>query len=149
MILATSVLSLPKISRFPSVSPSLLSFEAREYSPLHPHLLGSQNMLPSTSNNPKWYFLSRAVDLLSCPTPKFFWIVQDGSESHGRNHYFTVGGSLDQQVFRHILDEDQRKHGKNNTVFDETAVDEFQQGVDDLVDIGVINMAMSVPADDA
>ncbi|KAJ7791617.1 hypothetical protein B0H14DRAFT_3500244 [Mycena olivaceomarginata] len=42
-----------------------------------------------------------------------------------------------------------RKHGKNNTVFDETAVDEFQQGVDDLVDIRVINTAMSVPADDA
>ncbi|KAJ7799764.1 hypothetical protein B0H14DRAFT_3491322 [Mycena olivaceomarginata] len=40
------------------------------------------------------------------------------------------------KAFRHILDEDQKKHGKNNTVFDETAVDEFQQGVDDLIDIG-------------
>ncbi|KAJ7849128.1 hypothetical protein B0H14DRAFT_3452710 [Mycena olivaceomarginata] len=32
------------------------------------------------------------------------------------------------KVFRHILDEDQKKHRKNDTVFDETAVDEFQQG---------------------
>ncbi|KAJ7712527.1 hypothetical protein B0H14DRAFT_2645204 [Mycena olivaceomarginata] len=53
------------------------------------------------------------------------------------------------KAFCHILDEDQKKHGKNDTVFDETAVDEFQQGVDDLIDIGVINAATSVPTDDA
>ncbi|KAJ7310905.1 hypothetical protein DFH08DRAFT_974066 [Mycena albidolilacea] len=53
------------------------------------------------------------------------------------------------KVFRHILDEDQKKHGKNNTVFNETAVDEFQQGVDDLIDIGVINAATFVPTDNA
>ncbi|KAJ7349929.1 hypothetical protein DFH08DRAFT_958862 [Mycena albidolilacea] len=53
------------------------------------------------------------------------------------------------RAFRHILDEDQKKHGKNDTVFDETAVDEFQQGVDDLIDIGVINAATSVPTNDA
>ncbi|KAJ7797537.1 hypothetical protein B0H14DRAFT_2618837 [Mycena olivaceomarginata] len=50
------------------------------------------------------------------------------------------------KVFRHILDKDQKKHGKNDTVFNEMAVDEVQQGVDNLIDIGVINVATFLPA---
>ncbi|KAJ6626598.1 hypothetical protein B0H10DRAFT_2210897 [Mycena sp. CBHHK59/15] len=53
------------------------------------------------------------------------------------------------KAFRHILEEDQKLHGKNDVVLDETAVDEFQQGVDDLIDIGVIDAATSVQADNS
>ncbi|KAJ7844518.1 hypothetical protein B0H14DRAFT_2585175 [Mycena olivaceomarginata] len=47
-------------------------------------------------------------------------------------------------TFRKLLDEDQEKHGKTEDPIDETAVDEFQQGVDDLIDIAAINTATSV-----
>ncbi|KAJ7939287.1 hypothetical protein B0H13DRAFT_2301048 [Mycena leptocephala] len=53
------------------------------------------------------------------------------------------------KAFRHILEEDKKLHGKNDVVLDETAVDEFQQGVDDLIDIGVIDAATSVETDDS
>jgi hypothetical protein len=42
------------------------------------------------------------------------------------------------RVFRKLLD------GKTHNPIDETAVDEFQQGVDDLIDIAVINTATLV-----
>ncbi|KAJ7730035.1 hypothetical protein B0H14DRAFT_3899321 [Mycena olivaceomarginata] len=48
------------------------------------------------------------------------------------------------KAFRKLLDEDQEKHGKTDDPIDETAVDEFQQGVDDLIDITAINAATSV-----
>ncbi|KAJ7816167.1 hypothetical protein B0H14DRAFT_2602876 [Mycena olivaceomarginata] len=48
------------------------------------------------------------------------------------------------KAFRKLLDEDQEKHGKTEDPIDETAVDEFQQGVDDLIDIAAINTATSV-----
>ncbi|KAJ7680172.1 hypothetical protein B0H14DRAFT_3535919 [Mycena olivaceomarginata] len=41
--------------------------------------------------------------------------------------------------FRNLLDGDQEKHVKTDDPIDETAVDEFQQGVDDLIDIAAIN----------
>ncbi|KAJ7814004.1 hypothetical protein B0H14DRAFT_3477400 [Mycena olivaceomarginata] len=51
------------------------------------------------------------------------------------------------KVFCKLLDEDQEKHGKTNKTVNETAVDEFQQGVDDLIDIAVINTATREPVD--
>jgi hypothetical protein len=42
-------------------------------------------------------------------------------------------------VFRNLLDGDQEKHVKTDDPIDETAVDEFQQGVNDLIDIAAIN----------
>ncbi|KAJ6556091.1 hypothetical protein B0H19DRAFT_1262202 [Mycena capillaripes] len=51
------------------------------------------------------------------------------------------------KAFRHILEEDQKTHGKNDVVLDDKAVDEFQQQVDDLIDIGAIDAATSVQAD--
>ncbi|KAJ7347171.1 hypothetical protein DFH08DRAFT_960521 [Mycena albidolilacea] len=48
------------------------------------------------------------------------------------------------KAFRKLLDEDQEKYVKTDDPIDETAVDEFQQGVDDLIDIAAINTATLV-----
>ncbi|KAJ7820844.1 hypothetical protein B0H14DRAFT_2599710 [Mycena olivaceomarginata] len=53
------------------------------------------------------------------------------------------------KAFRHILEDDQKLHGKNDVVLDDTAVNEFQQAVNDFIDIGVIDVATSVQADDS
>ncbi|KAJ7881303.1 hypothetical protein B0H14DRAFT_3857787 [Mycena olivaceomarginata] len=45
------------------------------------------------------------------------------------------------KAFRHVLSEDQSKHGVNDYTIDETAVDKFQQDVDDLIDATVIDAA--------
>ncbi|KAJ7865313.1 hypothetical protein B0H14DRAFT_3443016 [Mycena olivaceomarginata] len=45
------------------------------------------------------------------------------------------------KAFRHVLSEDQSKHGVNDYTIDETAVDKFQQDVDDLIDATVIGAA--------
>ncbi|KAF8187249.1 hypothetical protein K438DRAFT_1764880 [Mycena galopus ATCC 62051] len=52
--------------------------------------------------------------------------------------------------FRFALTSDQDKHGsKDDYTLDETAVDEFQQKVDDLIDIGVVDAASSAQDEDA
>ncbi|KAF7335903.1 hypothetical protein MSAN_02327400 [Mycena sanguinolenta] len=51
------------------------------------------------------------------------------------------------KAFRHILEEDQKTHGKNDVVIDDQAVDEFQQQVDDLIDISALDAATSVEGD--
>ncbi|KAJ7899120.1 hypothetical protein B0H14DRAFT_3543429 [Mycena olivaceomarginata] len=45
------------------------------------------------------------------------------------------------KAFRHVLSEDQSKHGVNDYTIDETAVDKLQQDVDDLIDATVIDAA--------
>jgi hypothetical protein len=57
---------------------------------------------------------------------------------------FTHPGLQLFRAFCKLLDEDQEKHGKTNNPIDETAVDEFQQGVNDLIDIAVVNKATLV-----
>jgi hypothetical protein len=61
-----------------------------------------------------------------------------------RNLFFFHPDSQLFRAFHKLLDEDQEKHGKTEDPIDETAVDEFQQGVDDLIDIAAINTATSV-----
>jgi hypothetical protein len=53
------------------------------------------------------------------------------------------------RVFRHILEDDQKLHRKNNVVRDETAVNEFQQAVNNFIDIRIIDVATSVQANDS
>ncbi|KAJ7854052.1 hypothetical protein B0H14DRAFT_2580055 [Mycena olivaceomarginata] len=48
------------------------------------------------------------------------------------------------KVFHKLLDEDQEKHVKTDDHIDKTPVDEFQQVVDDLIDIAAINTATLV-----
>ncbi|KAJ7368632.1 hypothetical protein DFH08DRAFT_982854 [Mycena albidolilacea] len=43
-------------------------------------------------------------------------------------------------AFRHVLSEDQSKHSVNDYTIDKTAVDKFQQDVDDLIDTTVIDL---------
>ncbi|KAJ6450182.1 hypothetical protein C8R45DRAFT_1114257 [Mycena sanguinolenta] len=51
------------------------------------------------------------------------------------------------KAFRHILEDNQKTHGKNDIVIDDKAVNEFQQQVDDLIDIGALDAATSAGAD--
>ncbi|KAJ7795628.1 hypothetical protein B0H13DRAFT_2392979 [Mycena leptocephala] len=48
------------------------------------------------------------------------------------------------KAFRQLLTADQDKHGVKNYELDETLVDEFQQEVDDLIDVGTMDAATSV-----
>ncbi|KAJ7900723.1 hypothetical protein B0H14DRAFT_3423333 [Mycena olivaceomarginata] len=47
------------------------------------------------------------------------------------------------KIIRYTLNEDQDKHGAKSYVLDENAVDAFQQQVDELIDVGSIDAAMS------
>ncbi|KAF8147461.1 hypothetical protein K438DRAFT_1626254, partial [Mycena galopus ATCC 62051] len=47
------------------------------------------------------------------------------------------------RAFRHVLTQDQDKHGAKNYVLDENAVDNFQQQVDDVIDVSAIDAATS------
>ncbi|KAF7346047.1 hypothetical protein MSAN_01830700 [Mycena sanguinolenta] len=60
----------------------------------------------------------------------------------------TKGDSKITKVFHHILEEDQKTHGKNDVVIDAKAVNGFQQQVNDLIDIGTLDAAIAIEADD-
>ncbi|KAF8142844.1 hypothetical protein K438DRAFT_1784350 [Mycena galopus ATCC 62051] len=47
------------------------------------------------------------------------------------------------RAFRHVLTQDQDKHGAKNYVLDENPIDDFQQQVDDLIDVNAIDAATS------
>ncbi|KAJ7246182.1 hypothetical protein C8J57DRAFT_1360831 [Mycena rebaudengoi] len=51
------------------------------------------------------------------------------------------------KAFRHILTVDQNTHGTTDYVLDEKAVDEFQQTVDDVIDVGVVDAATTAHGD--
>jgi hypothetical protein len=57
---------------------------------------------------------------------------------------------IDHRGFRQALEADQAKHGvKGGYELDETVVDEFQQKIDDLIDIRVVDAATSSSAQGA
>ncbi|KAJ7221180.1 hypothetical protein C8J57DRAFT_1731840 [Mycena rebaudengoi] len=51
------------------------------------------------------------------------------------------------KAFRHVLTHDQNTHGIKDYDLDEKAVDDFQQTVDDVIDVGVIDAATSAHTD--
>jgi hypothetical protein len=51
------------------------------------------------------------------------------------------------RAFCHILTVDQNTHGTTDYVLDEKAVDEFQQTVDDVIDVGVVDAATTAHGD--
>ncbi|KAF7378117.1 hypothetical protein MSAN_00236000 [Mycena sanguinolenta] len=50
------------------------------------------------------------------------------------------------KAFRHILTEDQNKHGKKTEYVLDEVVDDFQQQVDDLIDVGALEAVTSADA---
>ncbi|KAJ7046396.1 hypothetical protein C8F04DRAFT_1248638 [Mycena alexandri] len=51
------------------------------------------------------------------------------------------------RAFRHLLIADQETRGANNYVLEDRAADEFQQRVDDIIEVGVLDAATSVQGD--
>ncbi|KAJ6602499.1 hypothetical protein DFH09DRAFT_1470145 [Mycena vulgaris] len=74
-----------------------------------------------------------------------FWDSLDASLAEIREK---AGGKAKKiaKAFRHILEQDQELHGVKDYVITDSAIDTFQQDVDDLIDASATDMATSVAA---
>ncbi|KAJ7697138.1 hypothetical protein B0H17DRAFT_1197535 [Mycena rosella] len=82
---------------------------------------------------------------LKVPGPKF-WDKLDVRLAKIRKESGGDAGKI-ARAFRHILTVDQDKHGAKDYDLDEKTVDDFQQKVDDLIDVGAVDAATSAQAD--
>ncbi|KAJ7705481.1 hypothetical protein B0H17DRAFT_1193154 [Mycena rosella] len=85
--------------------------------------------------------LMRAV-YLKHPGPKY-WDKLDARLATIRKEGGGDAGRIT-KAFKHILTIDQDKHGAKDYELDEKTVDDFQQKVDDLIDVEAVNAATSV-----
>ncbi|KAJ7698600.1 hypothetical protein B0H17DRAFT_1196707 [Mycena rosella] len=88
--------------------------------------------------------LMRAV-YLKVPGPKF-WDKLDVRLAKIRKESGGDAGKIT-RAFRHILTIDQDKHSAKDYDLDEKTVDNFQQKVDNLIDVGAVDAATSAQAD--